>query len=122
MASAERDLEDPVWQPTDDVDCDDGQHHASHSPTRLSPVSRHRAPARRPNATYSYQHQRVEDADENDWYGKRQRERVSDERLVRADRTSLRPLDRTRRRTLIDDLSYSSQTDRHWAWRQRQRS
>ena len=102
-----KDLEDPVWQPTDDVDCDDSKHHTSYFATRLSLMCGN---VRRSRSTYSDHHQGVEDADEYDRQGKRQRERVPDKRFVCADQTAFWPLDRARRHVAIVDLPRNTET------------
>ena len=96
------DLEDPVRQPTDDVDGDDGEYHSSYSAPGLSSARR---AENQSHSTYSDHHEGVEDADEKYRHRKRQRERVRHERLVGADETVFRPLDRAGRRVAVVNLS-----------------
>ena len=116
VGERQRHLEDPVGQPADDVHGDDRQHHLGDTTVR-APL--HFGAARRTGRLQPEQDEGVEDADERNWNGEAEQQRVPDERLVGGDQLSVGPDDRTRsyaaarlRRRVQDDRQHGEQRQR----------
>ena len=116
VGEGQRHLEDPIWQPADDVDGNHREHHLGDAPVRPPLLLR---ASRRAGGLQPQQHKGVEDADERDGNSEAEQQRVPDKRLVGRDRLSVRPHDRARRRAsaglrrrVQDDRQHGEQRQR----------